>query len=58
MEKEELKSKIKKLKIDIVDSTFELCDQDGMIAARDPQITILMQQTPPSMNTRMKKRKS
>ena len=48
----------------MVELTFELCDQDDMIFERDKQIAIkddqiatLMQVTPPSMNTRARKRK-
>lgn len=56
-ENEEPKNKIEKLKATIVDCTFELCDQDDQIVDRDAQIAIFMQQPPPAMNTRTRKRK-
>ena len=56
-ENRELKSEIEKLKNGMVDLTFELSDQDHMIAARDAQIAMLMQKTPPAMNTRARKHK-
>ena len=56
-ENRELKSEIEKLKNGMVDLTFELSDQDHMIAARDDQIAMLIKKTPPAMNTQARKRK-